>query len=95
SALAFNLCCFLYCVPGRLASGLSSGPGASGSKWGKGGWLHLLGDLLQGVPLWPSSVFMSIFKGTTRCREREERIVKRRQRCCCYFPKCFQQALLV
>lgn len=38
----------LYCVPGRLASGLSSGPGAGGSRQGEGGWLHLLGDLLQG-----------------------------------------------
>lgn len=38
----------LYCVPGRLASGLSSGPEASGSRQGGGGWLHLPGDLLQG-----------------------------------------------
>lgn len=38
----------LYCVPGRLASGLSLGPGAGGSRQGEGGWLHLLGDLLQG-----------------------------------------------
>lgn len=38
----------LHCVPGRLASGLSSGPGASGSRQGEGGWLHLLGDLLEG-----------------------------------------------
>lgn len=37
-----------YCVLGRLASGLSSGPGAGGSREGRSGWLHLPGDLLQG-----------------------------------------------
>lgn len=30
-------CCFFHCVPGRLASGLSSGPGAAGSRQGRGG----------------------------------------------------------
>lgn len=66
----------LHCAPGRLASGLSAGPEASGSRHAQGGgcgWLHLPGDLLQGAPLWPGSVFMSVFKSAAARRERARR----------------------
>lgn len=56
----------LYCDPGRLASGLSSGPGATGSSWGgEGGCMQLLRDLLLGPHC---SVFMSV--KTEPCLER-------------------------
>lgn len=54
-----------YCVPGRLASGLSSGPEASGSR--QGGERRVAASARgppSGAPLWPGSVFMSVFKST-------------------------------
>lgn len=64
----------LYCVPGRLASGLSSGPEASGSR--QGGERRVAASARgppSGAPLWPGSVFMSVFKSTAPWRERERR----------------------
>lgn len=75
----------LYCVPGRLASGLSSGLGAGGNRRGEGRVAASARGPASGAPLWPGSVFMSVFKSTAPWgREREK---ERRH---CYFPVCPQ-----
>lgn len=78
----------LYCVPGRLASGLSSGPEASGSTRVGGRRVAACArGPPSGAPLWPGSVFMSVFKSAAPQREKEK---GRWQRCHCYFPMCPQ-----
>lgn len=70
----------LYCVPGRLASGLSSGLGAGGNRRGEGRVAASARGPASGAPLWPGSVFMSVFKSTApwgreREREREDIVI--------------------
>lgn len=78
----------LYCVPGRLASGLSSGPGAGGSRQGEGGWLHLLGDLLRG-PRSGLARFSCLSSKAQPCGGRQtEKTVYRQRHCHCYCPMC-------
>lgn len=75
-----------YCVLGRLASGLSSGPGAGGSRGGVERVAASARGPPSGAPLWPGSVFMSVFKSTEAERETEGKT----RRCHCYFPVCRQ-----